>query len=90
VPTMAEAGLPDFKDATFNGLMAPAGTPRELVERLRDGVAKAAANSETHQRLLEFGIELTASPSPEEFAGFIRRQVEEFAILARQTGMAVK
>jgi tripartite-type tricarboxylate transporter receptor subunit TctC len=90
VPTMVEAGLPDFKDTTFNGLMAPAGTPREVVERLRDGVAKAAANGETHQRLLDFGIELTASPSPEEFAGFLRKQVEEFAILARQTGMAVK
>jgi len=89
VPTMIESGLPDFQDTTFNGLMAPAGTPREVVERLRDGVAKASA-SEAHQRLLELGIELVASKSPDEFATFLRKQVEEFAILARQTGMATK
>ncbi len=90
VPTIAEGGLPDFHDTTFNGLMAPAGTPREVVERLRDGVAKAAASSETHQRLLDLGIELVSSRSSDEFAAYLKKQVEEFAILARQTGMAPK
>jgi len=90
VPTIAEAGLPDFHDTTFNGLMAPAGTPREVIERLRDGVAKAAAVTEVHHRLLELGIELVSSNSADDFAAFLRKQVEEFAILARQTGMAPK
>jgi tripartite-type tricarboxylate transporter receptor subunit TctC len=90
VPTIAEAGLPDFNDTTFNGLMAPASTPRDVIDRLRDGVAKAAAATDVHQRLIELGIDLVSSNSPDDFAAFLRKQVEEFAILARQTGMAPK
>jgi tripartite-type tricarboxylate transporter receptor subunit TctC len=90
VPTIEESGLPDFHDTTFNGLMAPAGTPRDIIDRLRDGVAKGAAAAEVHQRLLEFGIELVSSNSADDFAAFLRKQVEEFAILARQTNMAPK
>ena len=87
VPTIAEAGLAGFNDSTFNGLVAPAGTPREVVERLRDGVAKAVAVSELNKRFLELGIDLIASASPEEFAAFLRKQVEEFAVIARQAGI---
>ena len=42
VPTIHESALPGFNDSTFNGLVAPAGTPREVIERLRAEVAKAA------------------------------------------------
>ena len=87
VPTIAEAGLSGFNDSTFNGLVAPAGTPRDVVERLRDGVAKAVAVPELNKRFLELGIDLIASSSPEEFTAFLRKQVEEFAIIARQAGI---
>ena len=87
VPTIDESGLAGFNDPTFNGLVAPAGTPRDVIERLREGVAKAVAVAEVHNRLLEQGIDLVASNSSEEFAAFLRKQVEEFAVLARQTGM---
>jgi tripartite-type tricarboxylate transporter receptor subunit TctC len=90
VPTIEEGGLAGFNDSTFNGLMAPAGTPRQVIERLRDGVAKAVAGTELRHRFLEQGIELIASASSEEFAAFLRKQVEEFAILARQAGMTDK
>ena len=90
VPTIAESGLPDFNDTTFNGLMAPAGTPRDVIERLREGVAKAAAVAEVHQRLLDQGIELVSSNTADDFGAFLRKQVDEFAVLARQTGMAPK
>jgi tripartite-type tricarboxylate transporter receptor subunit TctC len=90
VPTIEEAGLPGFNDSTFNGLVAPAGTPRQVIERLRDGVAKAAAVPELRNRFLDQGIELVASTSSEEFAAFLRKQVEDFATLARQVGMTEK
>ncbi|MGZ5090101.1 MAG: Bug family tripartite tricarboxylate transporter substrate binding protein [Burkholderiales bacterium] len=90
VPTIDEAGLAGFNDSTFNGLMAPAGTPRQVIERLRDEVAKAVAVTELRKRFLEQGIELVGSTSSEEFTGFLRKQVEEFAVLARQVGMAEK
>lgn len=90
VPTIEEGGLTGFHDSTFNGLMAPAGTPRQVVERLRDGVAKAVAVTDLHSRFLEQGIELVGSSSSEEFAAFLRKQVEEFAVLARQAGLTEK
>jgi tripartite-type tricarboxylate transporter receptor subunit TctC len=89
VPTMQEAGLAGFHDSTFNGLVAPAGTPRDVIERLRAEVAKAAAVTELRNRFIGQGIELIASKSAEEFAGFLRKQVDEFAILARQAGITV-
>jgi len=87
VPTIDESGLTGFNDPTFNGLVAPAGTPRDIVERLREAIARGVAVADVHARLIEQGIDLVASKSPEEFAAFIRKQTEEFAVLARQTGM---
>jgi tripartite-type tricarboxylate transporter receptor subunit TctC len=87
VPTIDEAGIPGFQDSTFNGLVAPAGTPRPVIERLRDAVAKAVAVPEVRDRFLRQGIELVASSSPDEFGAFLRKQVEEFATLAREAGM---
>jgi tripartite-type tricarboxylate transporter receptor subunit TctC len=90
VPTIEEAGLAGFHDSTFNGLIAPAGTPREIVERLHAEVSKAVAGTAQRNRFLEMGIELAASASTAEFAAFLRKQTDAFAILARQTGMAEK
>lgn len=91
VPTIEQAaGLAGFNDSTFNGLVAPAGTPRAVVERLRDAVAKAVAVTEVRDRFAAQGIDLVASASSEEFAAFLRKQVEEFAVLAREAGMKEK
>ena len=87
VPTVDEAGLPGFIDTTFNGLMAPAGTPPAIVERLRAEVAKAAAMPELRKRYQDLGIELVSSNTSEEFAGFLKKHVEEFTRLARDAGM---
>ena len=87
VPTIDEAGLPGFDDSTFNGLMAPAGTPRPIVERVREAVVKAAAVPELRNRFLEQGIELIASRSSDEFGAFLRKQVADIEKLARETGM---
>ena len=87
VPTIEESGIANFHDSTFNGLMAPAGTPREIVERLHAEVVKAVAAAGPRNRFLEMGIELSASGSPAEFGAFLRKQANEFAVLAKQTGM---
>ena len=87
VPTIDEAGLPGFQDSTFNGLMAPAGTPRAVLERLHAEVARAAGVTELRKRYQEIGIELVGSRSPEEFAGFLKKHVEDFTRLARDAGL---
>ena len=90
VPTIDEAGLPGFEDSTFNGLMAPAGTPRAVLERLRTEVVKAATLAELRNRYLELGIDLVGSNTPEDFGNFLKQHVEDFTRLARDAGIAAK
>jgi tripartite-type tricarboxylate transporter receptor subunit TctC len=87
VPTIEEAGLPGFVDTTFNGLMAPAGTSRAIVERLRAEVASVAGIPELRKRYQEMGIELLSSNTSDEFALFLKKHVEEFTKLAHDAGM---
>ena len=87
VPTADEAGLPGFEDITFNGLVAPAGTPREILARVNRAVAEAVRAPDLHARFLERGIELVASGSPEEFGEYLRAEVEKKGRLAREAGI---
>ena len=90
VPTIDESGMRGFEDITFNGLVAPAGTPRGILARLRDEVAKAVAVPQLHSRFLERGVELTASASPGEFADYIRIEFDKKAKLAREAGIRIE
>lgn len=88
VPTIDEAGVPGFIDTTFNGLLAPAGTPRAIVERLHAEVVRVANLADLRKRYQDLGIELVSSSTPEEFAAFLKKHIEEFVRLAREAGMA--
>ena len=87
VPTIDESGLPGYEDITFNGLMAPAGTPREILVRLNQAVAKAVADRELYQRFIERGVELKASASPDEFTAYVTAEFEKKGRLARAAGI---
>jgi tripartite-type tricarboxylate transporter receptor subunit TctC len=84
VPTIEESGLKPFHDTTFNGVMAPAGTPRDIVERLHTEVGRAVATPALRDKFAQQGIELVASRTPEEFAAFLRQHAEEFGVLAKE------
>lgn len=90
VPTLDESGMKGFNDSTFNGLMAPAGTPREIVERLHAEVVKAVAVPDLRERFRAQGIQLVASASPSAFETFLKREIEQFAKLAQAAGLAAK
>jgi tripartite-type tricarboxylate transporter receptor subunit TctC len=87
LPTIEEQGLAGFEDVTWNALMAPAGTPRDIVERLRAEVAAAVAVPELRKRFLERAIELQASASIDEAAAFVKHEVAAFAQLAREANL---
>ncbi len=87
LPTIAESGLPGYEASIFNGIVAPAGTPRDILNRLQTEIAKAVQNPELRSRYLAQGVELTASESPEQFTEFIRHQVERYAKLVREVGI---
>ena len=87
MPTIDEAGIKGFEDSTFNGIVAPAGTPREILEKLRAEVVKAVAVPALRERFEKNGIPLVASNSLDEYNAFIRRHVEDFAKLAKTAGI---
>jgi tripartite-type tricarboxylate transporter receptor subunit TctC len=87
VPTISESGLPGFEDVTFNGIIAPAGTPREAIERLHAEIAAVLKGEELRKRFLERGIELQPSRSADEFAVYLKAEVEKYAKLVREAGI---
>jgi tripartite-type tricarboxylate transporter receptor subunit TctC len=87
LPTIDESGVRGFEDITFNGLVAPAATPREILIRLNAEVAKAVRFPELRKRFLERGVELAASVSPEDFSAYIKAEFLKKARLAREAGI---
>ena len=77
VPTFAELGYADFEVDARYGLVAPAGTPRDIVAKLSATVAKAAQTPELKERYAALGLE-PISATPEQFAEYIRRDIAKW------------
>ncbi len=86
VPTMAEAGLPDFEAGVWFGLMAPAATPRGVIEKLSAAANAALASDEIVAKLRAQGFEPLGG-SPEEFARLIARETAKWAAAAEAAGL---
>jgi len=70
VPTMSESGLPDFETGTWYGIVAPAGTPKEIVNKLQIEIAHILALPDVHRMLVLQGLQPVGS-TPEDFGKFI-------------------
>ena len=90
LPTVDESGVPGFEDITFNGLVAPAGTPREILNRLNAEITKAVRTPALRDRFIELGVELTSSASPEQFQAYIKTEFDKKARLAREAGIKLE
>jgi tripartite-type tricarboxylate transporter receptor subunit TctC len=86
LPTMAEAGLPDFEAGVWFGLMAPAATPRGVIEKLSAAANAALASDEIVAKLRAQGFEPLGG-SPEEFARLIARETAKWAAAAEAAGL---
>ncbi len=89
LPTIDEAGVRGFEDITFNGLVAPAGTPREIRVRIQQEVARAVGTPKLRDRFIERGVELKASANPEEFATVVKTEFDKKAKLAREANIRI-
>jgi tripartite-type tricarboxylate transporter receptor subunit TctC len=87
VPTIDESGLKGFEDVTWNAILAPAATPRPIIERLHREIVRAVAVPQLRARFLDRAIELAASSSPEEATAYVKSEVAAFAKLAKETGL---
>ncbi|MCE9642027.1 MAG: tripartite tricarboxylate transporter substrate binding protein, partial [Betaproteobacteria bacterium] len=87
LPTIAEAGVPGYESATYNGILAPAGTSREIVARLHADIAQGMQDPDLKARFLQQGVELLTSASPDAFTAFLRADVAKMAKLAKDAGL---
>ena len=86
VPTIAESGLPGFVSITWYALLAPAGTPREIIARLSAETVRALAQPDMKAKLLTQGLIATSS-TPEKLAADIKADQERLAKLVKATGI---
>ncbi len=87
VPTMIEAGFPDYQTSTWGGVLAPAGTPREVVAKLNAEMNKALNAPDVRQKLQDAGIEVGGG-TPQQFADFIGTEMVKWARVAKDAGIA--
>jgi tripartite-type tricarboxylate transporter receptor subunit TctC len=87
VPTTAEAGVPGSEFNFWIGMMAPAKTPREIVDRLHDEVVKALATPEVKERFAKLGADAWTM-KPEAFDAYIKEEIESNAKLVKAAGIA--
>ena len=86
IPTIAEEGVPGYESLQWYGLLAPAGTPREIVARLNREVVAVLRTPEISARLANDGAEVVAG-TPEEFGAWLRAETEKWAKVAKAAGI---
>lgn len=89
VPTFAEAGIPDFEAGSWYGVLAPAGTPKEIIARLSSEISRILSLADVRQRLAAEGAEPIGN-TPEQFAEQIRRDLARWAKIARDARVRVQ
>ncbi len=86
VPTIAETGLTGFEASLYYGLVAPAGTPKPIIDRLNKELRAALASDDVRKQLGDDGTEITPS-SPEEYADFIDKDEKKWSQLVKDSGV---
>jgi tripartite-type tricarboxylate transporter receptor subunit TctC len=86
LPTFPEVGFPDVISGSFYGLLAPAGTPRPIIDKLQAELARIIRSPESVKRLAEVGAFPVAS-TPEEFAAFLEKEVAIWGPIVRENGI---
>jgi len=89
LPTMAESGYPGYEAVPWFGLMAPAGTPQRIIERLHRETAKVLAMPEVRRALENQGLDVIGN-SPAELAGVIKTELPYWAKIIKEAGIKVE
>ncbi|MDD2546348.1 MAG: tripartite tricarboxylate transporter substrate binding protein [Burkholderiaceae bacterium] len=87
-PTFAEAGLPDYAPTAWQGILAPAATPRAIIEKLSAAMQKAVQNPQLAEKWRNYGGELKAT-TPAEFAAFLKQDNAMWGKAIREAGVKI-
>jgi tripartite-type tricarboxylate transporter receptor subunit TctC len=89
LPTMNELGLKGFEATTWHGLVAPDGTPKDIVATLHRAVVAALNDAEVQHSLTELGVDIVGD-SPEEFSAYIQAEIPKWAAVIKASGAAAQ
>ncbi len=87
IPTLAESGLPGFELVAWQGVVAPAGTPRPIIDELVGQIGKLVADPAMRERFAAVALEPIAGSTPESFAGYIKTEADRWAAIVRSAGV---
>jgi tripartite-type tricarboxylate transporter receptor subunit TctC len=85
IGTMDELGLPGFEATTWHGLVAPAGTPKAIVDTLQRATVEALKDADVQQKLAALGVDI-APNTPDEFAAYIKAEIPKWAAVIKTSG----
>jgi tripartite-type tricarboxylate transporter receptor subunit TctC len=86
VPSIDEAGVPGYDLSVWFGVLTPAGTPREIVQRLNAEIVKILQSAEVKERFFKQGVDVQTS-SPEQFDAFVKSEVARWAKVIKEAGI---
>ena len=89
LPTVAESGLPGFETGSWQGVLAPAGTPRDVVQKLNAELRRILVMPDVKERLAAQGTEVRAD-TPESLATFMRAEIARWAKVVKQVGLKIE
>jgi tripartite-type tricarboxylate transporter receptor subunit TctC len=89
LPTISESGVPGFTAGAVQGLLAPGGTPKDIVAKLNAAVIKILNTPEMKERLAAQGAEVVGN-TPEQFAAFVRDDSAKWAKVVKETGLKIE
>jgi tripartite-type tricarboxylate transporter receptor subunit TctC len=86
IPTMSEGGIKDFEMATWYGMLAPAGTPPELVTKIQRDSARVLSDTQTRERLTQMGVDLILN-TPEEFRTYLNAEIARYTKIIKANNL---
>jgi tripartite-type tricarboxylate transporter receptor subunit TctC len=86
VATVAESGFPDYESVSWGGVMAPAGTPKAVIDRLNTEILRILKLPDIRDKLSALGADIVGS-TPEEFAKYLRDEITKWRRVAKQANV---
>jgi tripartite-type tricarboxylate transporter receptor subunit TctC len=90
IPTIAEAGLAGFELVAWQGVVAPTGTPRAIVDQLAAQLEKLKADPATRDKLKTISLEPLPPSTPDSFAAYIKAEIDRWAVIVRNSGAEIE